>query len=297
MRFLAFLTALLLATPASAQNVQNQSARCFAMDKVLSGTVLDMSASCGFYTGQKWYNQAASPATAETQVYYNFLVGDTASVTATDPTFTGSANTAGSYWSLDGGDKFYHQAAAVPPSTFFTKQHRSDVSVTWSVWIAFRFVQNDATQFFIGNSGSSANAGWGIQSASTENVGYRRNDGTTLNDTATLHGNSSLVNGADYLLIFTVNTNTGAWESWLYSSGTTLANTTGTLNAVTLTALNNTSDTEGRMAIGTAGSSSSLVPNGTRIYEAGFTNDTMTDANAARLEAIIEQRTGLDLTP
>lgn len=278
---------------------QMAAARCPGMGSIVSSVVVDLSSYCANSypgNGQTLANIEDTPANSEAQTYSNFYLGAGATATATDPTFTGLAGHHGAHWSHDGGDYFSHTAGA-GPSTFFGDMHREDTSQSWGVWVAFKFVQTDVTLNIAGTSNGTATQGWQFQTSSTKQFNFKRNDGAALSVTTTLHAANSLVNGASYIVFFNYTNNTRAWNSKLYSTGVSVASTSGTATTNPLC----TSTTVGIMSVGTANNSSSAVGSAsginTRIYEVGFTNAVMSDGDIANIEAQIEFRTGVDFTP
>lgn len=289
--------------PASADTNQAMARdTCEGMGVVVASTVVDLSAFCGnswIGNGQLWSNAEPTPANSEAQAYSDFHLGDSTAAEAIDPVFTGYAGHHGSYW-LQQTDGFFEHEAGAAPSQFFGNMHCkgtcTGAPATWWVYLAFRFVQNDATVNLIGTSNASSVAGWALQSTATEQVFYRRNDGITGTNATILATTDKLVNGVDYVIIFTVDTNTGAWESWLYSSGVAVLNNTGTMSsAIDATLI---TAATGTMTIGTANRSTSTeMPLNTRVYGVGFGNAVINDTDAANIVTVLEFRSGIDFTP
>jgi hypothetical protein len=269
-RLAAVALCALLSQPCHADNQAMAADYCEGLGLVVSSVVMDTSSFCANSypgAGQTQHNVEPTPANSEAQTYSDFYLGQTSGASSTDPTFTGFAGHHGAYWALDGGDYLSHTAGA-SPTTFFADMHREDTSQAWGAWIAFRFTQNDATQNLLGISNAANVAGIQFQTTSTESLIFRRADGGSVNTLNTIFGNSSLVNGVDYIFFFSYTNATRAWTASLYSSGVSVATASGTAASVA----GATTSSTGTMTAFSSNKSGTALANGSRGYEAGFTN-------------------------
>lgn len=101
---------------------------------VLNTTILDLDATiaASYSTGQTWANLAATPFDGSAQTDFDAWLGlNSSTVPASEPVFTGTADSPGAYWAFDGGD---YMTMKLATQNYFRKQPRSVGGI--DVWMA-----------------------------------------------------------------------------------------------------------------------------------------------------------------
>lgn len=257
----------------------------FSMKGLVSSSVYDIDATqAASYggTGQTLSNLVASPADGALQTAYNFYLGANNTATTDDPTFTGSAGDSAAYFALDGGD-YFSNAAAI--SSFMKSINKTTGGSSHWLAFAFRFAQNDLTQVIFSTTTSTAIPGILISSSGTENIQYaQRGDTASVSSAAPV---STLVNGSDYVAIFSVEPSTNTIRRWV----NTVTKTQSTLTF-------NTCVTDGLgISIGAETDAGNKMASGTRWYGWSAGNAFIDDAEAALIFGEYERRHARDYTP
>lgn len=112
---------------------------------------LDAGDSASFTSGQSWLDRSGGG--------YDFFLGDNNSVTATDPTFTGTAGNRSSseYFAFDGGDYFTYDTTN---ETWMQNIHKDNANFTIICWVYVTSTSN--TQGFIGTRGAAGSGNTGF---------------------------------------------------------------------------------------------------------------------------------------
>lgn len=254
-----------------------------SLKSVLSSCVFDLdatkSASYGG-SGQAWANLVPTPADGSARSAYDFYLGSSGSVGATDPTFTGTPGSSAAYFALDGGDIF-----RIPAMTaFFNRLHKTTGGTDWWFACTFRYASNGSSQMIFATRTSSAAIGMSIQSSAADLVqmGMR---GDTANATTSSSALPALVNGTDYVLIGSFSAAQANFRWWLNSTTKTA---TGLTPNASVTDASGTATIAGNGAVG----SSSLMGNGTRIYALSMGNAYIDNSEAAKIVAAYNARHG-----
>jgi hypothetical protein len=224
--------------------------------------------------GLLWKNLTRTPADSSAQTVYDLNSGASSSPSSDDPKFTGSPNSAAAYWLYDGGDIF---TLAGSNTAFLRNLHKTTGGQAFWAGRAFRYFTNGAfviPWFSTGTNGTST----GIIARFVESTGgdagklslrQRGNSATTFKTFTT---STPLVNGNDYVVLFSVAANGGACR--IYVNSATAATDTISYS----TATNNASS---NLILDRDTSASVNVPNNTRGYWAAMGNAVLTDAQAA----------------
>lgn len=210
---------------------------------------LDSADGSSYTSGQSWADRSGNG--------YDFFLGADGSATATDPTFTGSADSRAnsSYFALDGGDYFTYDGGA--NETWMNNLHKNNAlfSVFMVVWLGsiggtqmLFSTHNGSNQGVLCYISSSGN--WLLESrASGTNQG---SPSLNLN----LSGDQS-----GKWLIMGLTVDEAAGNTYQYSIGDVEATNTGTFSYVTPSA----SDAVGPMLIGAQVGPSAYLRSGGRL--------------------------------
>lgn len=107
--------------------------------------VLDAGDSASYSSGQSWLDRSGGG--------FDFFLGGTSSVEATDPTFNGTPGglSSSEFWSFDGGDNFTYDTTN---ETWMENHHKDAAKLTCLAW-AFPITSSDIV--LIGTLGANAN--------------------------------------------------------------------------------------------------------------------------------------------
>ncbi len=255
-----------------------------AMGSLVASCVCDLDATLtGSYpgSGQTWYNLEPTPADSAAQSDYDFWLGETSSATTDDPTFTGSADSASAYFSLDGGDHFTIKTMANCPT--FLKSHRTDAAGTWCA-IAYQGATLTTTSILYGASNDANDMGSMAflvnEAGSAFGVRIYNCNGTAASNSLMYTGASD--DTAIHILICSWDgtSSTNNKRAWLDTRTKTSVSSTFTTSTTD-------SDEVWRIGAGSNGGAASLrLPSGTKIYAFSAGNGFIDDADAA---AIIDE--------
>lgn len=113
-----------------------------------------------------------------------------------NPVFTGTAGSPDAYFLMDGsGDRF---GIAAGNTTFLNNMNKTTGGADYTVFLAFRFIQNDAAQALWTTQTGSTAIGVTGQAGSNESLQSVQGDGATANSSSTAP--STLVTTTDYLI-------------------------------------------------------------------------------------------------
>ena len=252
---------------------------------VVPSAVFDLDATIAASypgTGTTWANLVTAPADGSAQTDYDFFVGLDAAVTATDPTFNGSAGSAAAYWSVDGGDYFYQKMM----SSYLASTHRTDVSKPITIVMTLRLA-NTSFNYLYGQGVSSGGQGWGLRLSSGTLEFFARGDSANIFET--IKTSPSIPATTDSIFIISMDTQAGIGKYWINS-------TNGGTWTPSATAYTSDADTNPLM-IGAGISKGSPMPSGSRIYSFSVFNEIFDNTKAAAIIAALETRHGRDYTP
>jgi hypothetical protein len=252
----------------------------------LASNVIDLDATLSASysgSGQTWANYCPTPADGSAKALYDFYLGDTSGATTADPTFTGTAGNPAAYFALDGGDYFTLKSGTGGPD-FLTKLHREDVTQPVTIVMAMRYADNGAVQNVCGNNSSSstAHAGHRLRVTTSDFLELNRNTGDASSTNNSFTSTAALVNSADTLVAFTLQSNTRAWKASKNGTSFTSSGTGTTLTNNNVTAV----DT---FSIGAANKAVPLA-SGSRISAFSMFNSILSDADLVALASIYETR-------
>lgn len=201
-----------------------------------------------------------------------------------NPVFTGAAGSPSAYFLMDGsGDRFSISANTSVINNF---HKTTGGGQNFTLWAAFRFIQNDTAQtVFTTQTGSTA-IGVSGNIGSNESAQFTQGDGVV--GVTVSSAPSSIVNGTDYLFVMAHDHAGNASRRWINT-------TTGTQDAHTYnTEVDNASGNFTFMARPGGGS---IVPNGTRFYAGGAISKYCTDSDITMLAQLCENWHQRDYTP
>lgn len=159
--------------------------------------------------GQKWLDRSAGG--------YDFFLGETASVEASDPAFVGAAGnlTSGTYWSWDGaGDRFRYDAA---PEAFMHGWHKAGATYTFLalVYVAGAPAVASALLATLDSAANVSGVNWGV------------GGGTTKQNIFVLNGSTPVLQRAAdaappqgwHMMAVSINAVGGAGSGFFYQDG------------------------------------------------------------------------------
>ncbi len=259
------------------------------LDDVISSVCCDLDATiaASYTSGQTWANLIETPADGTGQTYYDFWLGVDGSATATDPTFTGSADDPAAYFAHDGGDYF---RAKDLTGTALNKSGMTSGTGTGPVWIAvaFKLGSVDANISPWGDNTAQPGAVRALMS-STENMRFvQRSSSASYNQeiipAATFDATT------DFLVIITYDTTSAGSEKYWVNS------TTGANWATAYSPVTNTTEYTGDFDIAAA-AGSFVFPNGSKTYHFSCGNELLDDAKATDIFTHLEARHSRNYTP
>lgn len=271
-----------------------------------SHAVAEYNAACAnsyLRTGdQGWYNLNQSPAIAITddaEAEGPLYLGGSASVTASDPVFTGTIGRPGAYYAMSGAQFFAasmqdDNSPAALPDGWLDNLHKSGGSAQdFGDCEVLRYV-NTGEQTLASTTASDAGEGIRFYIDGSRKLNLKQT-GDSTSSTAT--GTNALTAGKDYgLCVAHTGTTTTFWVLCDSSPcGTTGEDHTQTYAAATASAssplllgvtLNAAQDT-----------ASAYLGSGTRFYGRKMWNGKPSDTQIANFRAQLETFNSLDLTP
>jgi hypothetical protein len=213
-------------------------------------------------TGQTWAN------IAEGTTQPDFWVGIDGAVGAADPTFVGTAGTAGAYWNYATGSTQRFTAKSL--TDLMANMHRSDntgVANEWTMMLHFQY-PNSSNRYLCGTAQVGTTGGVIFQVATSNSTFRFRifDTGSATPDLSIDIGN--LVPASNNLIGFSFNRTTRLWHAYL----------NGTLSTNTASAYTNTSTNALPLVIGADGSGSTGFAANTRLYNFAVANTALTGA-------------------
>jgi hypothetical protein len=213
-------------------------------------------------TGQTWAN------IAEGTTQPDFWVGIDGAVGAEDPTFVGTAGTAGAYWNYATGSTQRFTAKSL--TDLMANMHRSDntgVANEWTMMLHFQY-PNSSNRYLCGTAQVGTTGGVIFQVATTNHTFRFRifDTGTPIADLSIDIGN--LVPASNNLVGVSFNRTTRLWHAYL----------NGALSTNTASAYTNTSTNALPLVIGADGSGSTGFAANTRLYNFAVANTALTGA-------------------
>lgn len=266
--------------------------RCDSLGTVVASTNFDVDATCtDSYggTGQTWANLEATPSDGETQSTYDVWLGSTSSGDSQDPTFTGTADTTGAYFSMDGSDYFTVSNA----TTTTNNMHKTTGGTAWWVAVAGLFCKDSGnfSEIFGTSTGTQGILARGSFAGSFDtrvsvDRGSRQN-----NDLATGKFNNCT---DDYIMIISGDpSSTDDLRVWL--------NTTTAVEDTDMGTNTSTTNANGAMHLGGSAAASACTTtcwgSGTRIRTYAHGDEYLDNTKAALIFTHLETRHGLDYTP
>jgi hypothetical protein len=242
---------------------------------------VDATQAASYTSGQTWANLIAAPADGSAQTAYDFHLGKTSSPATDDPTFTGTAGDASSYFALDGGDMFTLASQVNTP--FLNALHKTTGGTDF--WMALVLSLPDITTVTVGLSTKTAAAAIGsnLQFSTSEQARWQQ---TGDSGTVTTVGTNTAAVTIDTPSIVIASYSADTLRMWVNS--TTKLERDMVFNHCV-------NDASGHLSIGSqanGGGGSSILPNGTRIYAVAMGNSYIDDADAASIIDLYNSRHG-----
>jgi len=231
-----------------------------SLSDVVSSCVFDLDATqSGSYSGsgQTWANLCTVPADGELQTAYDWVRGVNGSGGTDDPTFNGTAGTAGAYWSLDGGDWFTNLNTTTP---FIRSIHKTSGDYNFTIVMCVRFPTSGFGSFW-GTAQTTGSQGVHLFVSGTSAIIQHLNGATFANTTRTV------TTGVDCFFAiswnFTTPSGKSAYNARTFSSFTLNRNTT-------------TTNSDSNLYIGRT-NGANIMPNTTRIKAISVFNTMLSD--------------------
>lgn len=260
------------------------------LGSLVSSCVFDLDATLSSsYDGssQTWLNIETTPADGAAQADHNFYLGNSSSVTTSDPAFVGSSGFPSAYFEHDGGDYFRNVAAsAAAQPAFYKNLHKSTGGQAHSIVLVGQFpATGGTTRAFAGTGGISVGFHGidyyapGITQIDKAGIGWYDATGanTFINSPVTSDGTNKIV-------IFTFDPSSGAYKVYVNQASSP---TTGTLGAQT-----STTDATNIFEIMAGGGGVLPAGNGARLYACSMYNAVLSDANVATIVSEYNNRHG-----
>jgi len=235
--------------------------------------------------GLLWKNLTRTPADSSAQTAYDLNSGASSSPSSDDPKFTGSPNSAAAYWLYDGGDIF---TLAGSNTTFLQRLHRTTTTQAFWFGRTLRYFTNGGSVipfFTTATNGTSVGFTARIVESTGGDAGKLslRQRGDTATAIKIVTAMTPLVNGQDYLVLFSVAAGGGEIRAYINSS-------TAVVDGITYNACANNASSNLILDRDTAAVVN--VPNLTRGYWAAMGNAVLTDAQAATILTELRTRHG-----
>ena len=223
-------------------------------------------------SAQTWTNLLGAPADGSSQTDSNFFLGSDAVVRTNDPTFNGTAGDGAAYWSFDGGDHF---AKTSPNTAFLNNMHKTSGGSDF--WLAFTIYMpsNDGNLLF---STGDFSGFPGLLIRKTNNklqLAQFGDSGATYATSA-----SDIPVNVPSLLIVSHSHSSNLTRIWV--NGDTATEVAQTFN----TCITNSSQSQ----IGKGVSGFGILANGTRLYALSYGNAFISNADAAQLITLYNNR-------
>lgn len=223
-------------------------------------------------SGQVWANLVPTPADGSAQTDYDMYLGATSAATTDDPTFNGTADDMGAYFSTDGNDLFTLKSGINP--AFIKSLHKTTGGSDFTIAVAYRPVDVTLTVLLVATNTSSATNGIEFNQISSEKITLTQGNGTaSVISTA----NQIVTPATDSVIIVSYRASDGKTRIWKNSS----------------------TKTEETMTFGTTTTdpTSSLrffrnYPAGGRVYAVSMFNTFIDDGEAATILSAYKTRHG-----
>jgi hypothetical protein len=242
--------------------------RTAPLSDLVASAVFDVDATIGDSyggTGQTWANIIADTD-------YNHTLGNNASPSTDDPTFTGTPDDPAAYFNFDGGDRM-HWTNGLPD--LIKQMHRTDIAQDWTlVWAGRSPASGGQFPFLRTGSGTAASQGVQLSWSASNGLLYQH-----YGDAASSFKRTFDVVGADEDFVLAIGYDHAAGEVTFWSNGAAGETVSFVLTTATADAATNT-----------IFFAAAFPSNGSRIYAVSGFNEKLSDADFAKVAEHYELR-------